>query len=408
MMLHLLRLPILLLVLISLGTWSGSFSLGQEVFQATLTQIGQEDETIEITEISALDQWQCRSGAIDVERVVRLGNPRPIQDGGVVLLDDGSQIVATELRSEGTTFFGYNRLWDEFELPLRPIRGLLLKAHLDPDQTRRALDQLADYQGGKDRLILSNGDHIDGTFRRLTALKVEIQVGQDPVELDRHRVQQIQFAGTVRRPPSGERAVWVGLDDGSMLLARQLTLRDDRLTLQLFSGETLTSSSLENPHKLLAYLQPTFSPIRYLSDQEAISFKTLGFLTPQWEWQNDRNVLGGTLKSGGQFSRKGIGMHSTSRLAYRVTSPDVRFRAKVGIDDATQGAGSVIFRVYTSRTGSDWQPVYESPIVRGGDSPLAVDVPLEGARGLALVVEYADGADVQDHANWLDARFEPE
>jgi hypothetical protein len=77
-----------------------------------------------------------------------------------------------------------------------------------------------------------------------------------------------------------------------------------------------------------------------------------------------------------------------------------RFQSLIGIDDSTAGRGSVIFRVLV-----DGQERFASPILRGGDAPLPVSVDLRGAKKLELLVDYADRADVLDHADWLDARL---
>jgi hypothetical protein len=47
-----------------------------------------------------------------------------------------------------------------------------------------------------------------------------------------------------------------------------------------------------------------------------------------------------------------------------------------------------------------------SEVIRGGDAPVPISVPLGDAKGLALVVDYADRGDELDHADWLDARLE--
>ena len=388
----------------------------QGTVRSDLVQIGQETTTATISEVRSAGEWFTPEGPLDVGRIVRFGGPRLIREDGVIALDDGSTLVAKELRTEGTTLHAYNRLWDEMAIPLRPIRGLLLRAYLDPDETRRALDRIQAYEGTQDRLLLANGDSVEGTFRRLSALDVEFQMADRALKLDRKRVLEIHFAAALRHVPRQEPGVWVGLDDGTLLLAQQLQLSDDRLTVRLPVGIELTSSPLENAFQFLTYLRPqagtdaagATASVQYLSDLEPISFKGLGFLSTEWNYQDDRDVLGGTLKSDRYVSQKGLGMHATARIAYRVPTEATRFRAKVGIDDGTNGLGSVIFRVYTSQTGNQWKPVYESPTVRGGDFPRDVDVPLEDAKGIALVVEFADGADVLDHANWLDARFESE
>jgi len=381
---------------------------GQTRLDGPLITIGQGEANAAITEIPAIDQWITSDGPIDPRSVVRFGNPQLIRDDSVIVFEDGSRIVAKELRTEGIRLHAYNRLWDEMKLPLRPLRGILLRSYLDPDKTQRSLDRIHAYEGTRDRLLLANGDYIDGTFRRLTPLAVEFQIGSKALKLDRKRIAEIHFARSAGMLPTAEQGVWVGLRDGSMLLAEDFSLTDDVLKVRLGQGISLRSSYLENAYAYVSYLRPIHTNVRYLSDLDAIAFKNLGFLSADWNYRKDRNVQGGTLKSNGYVSQKGLGLHATSRLAYRVENGAVRLRAKVGIDDDTEGAGSVIFKVFASESGKSWETIYESPIVRGDQPPRDVDVSVDGMKGLALVVEYADGADVLDHANWMDVRFEME
>ncbi|MFN3148656.1 NPCBM/NEW2 domain-containing protein [Bremerella sp.] len=389
-------------------TFASAIAYGQTRLDGQLVAIGKPDANVAIMAIPSIESWITSDGAIDAAGVVRFGNPQLIRDDGVVVWEDGSRIVAKELRTEGTRLRGYNRLWDDLDFPLRPLRGILLRSYLDPDKTQIALDRIHAYEGARDRLLLANGDYIDGTFRRLTPLSIEFQIGDKALKLDRKRVAEIHFARSAGKLPPAEQGVWVGLRDGSMILATELSLADDILKVRLSQGVSMRSSSLENAFAYVTYLRPIDSDVRYLSDLEAIGFKSLGFLNANWDYRKDRNVQGGTLKSNGYISQKGLGLHATARLAYKVEVKAKRLRAKVGIDDDTDGAGSVVFKVFASETGKTWETIYESPIVRGGQPPLDVDVPVQGMKGLALVVEYADGADVLDHANWMDARFEME
>ncbi len=66
----------------------------------------------------------------------------------------------------------------------------------------------------------------------------------------------------------------------------------------------------------------------------------------------------------------------------------------------TEGRGSVRYRVFV-----DSEEKFASPIVRGGGPPVPVSVDVTGAKRLDLVVDFADRADEQDHADWLDARL---
>ena len=97
-------------------------------------------------------------------------------------------------------------------------------------------------------------------------------------------------------------------------------------------------------------------------------------------------------------------MHSTSRLAFQLGETHDEFQAEICLDESANQSGSVVFRVFTFGAEQKWQEAFKSPIVRGGEAPRAVRVPLKGATRLALVVDFADRGDVLDRANWLGAR----
>jgi hypothetical protein len=156
----------------------------------------------------------------------------------------------------------------------------------------------------------------------------------------------------------------------------------------------------------LQFVQPVGGQAVYLSDLAPIGFRHIPYLTLAWGYGQDRSVLGGRLRSGGAAYLKGLGMHSTSRLAYRLDGKYKRLKAELALDETAGREGSVVYRVYTADESGQFKPAYESPIVRGGDPPTAISIDVTGARGLALIVEHADRGDVQDHANWLDARLE--
>ena len=53
----------------------------------------------------------------------------------------------------------------------------------------------------------------------------------------------------------------------------------------------------------------------------------------------------------------------------------------------------------------DGQDRFTSNTIRGGDAPVPISVDVTGATKIELLVDYADRADVLDHADWLNARF---
>ncbi|NLE37378.1 MAG: hypothetical protein GX621_05070, partial [Pirellulaceae bacterium] len=138
----------------------------------------------------------------------------------------------------------------------------------------------------------------------------------------------------------------------------------------------------------------------YLSDLRPDEYRHAAFLDLPWDYRNDRNAGGGRLRSGGRAYLKGLGLHSAARITYLLDEPYQRFQAELGIDDATGGGGSAIFRVFV-----DGQQQFNSDILRGRMTPVPVSLDLVGATRLDLIVEYADRGDQLDYADWLDARL---
>ncbi|HKD99447.1 MAG TPA: NPCBM/NEW2 domain-containing protein, partial [Planctomycetota bacterium] len=77
------------------------------------------------------------------------------------------------------------------------------------------------------------------------------------------------------------------------------------------------------------------------------------------------------------------------------------FSASVGIDDETlelPRRGSVVFRVQ-----GDGKTLWESSVVRSGERAIAVpDLDLRGVQRMTLEVDFAEGTDVADRADWCD------
>jgi hypothetical protein len=77
-----------------------------------------------------------------------------------------------------------------------------------------------------------------------------------------------------------------------------------------------------------------------------------------------------------------------------------KFATELAVDDSTGNRGSVQFRVVV-----DGEEKYASPVLRGGDRPISISIPIVGAEKLELIVDDADRLDVLDHADWLEARL---
>jgi alpha-galactosidase len=116
--------------------------------------------------------------------------------------------------------------------------------------------------------------------------------------------------------------------------------------------------------------------------------------------QVNTNCVGKPMKIAGQSFAFGVGTHAYSLLHISLDGKTQRFVAKVGVDDETQGRGTLSFRVYGNN-----QKLFDSGLMKGGQPARVVDVKLEGVEHLILVVgSGSDNVDF-DHANWAEAEF---
>ncbi|GAB3892083.1 hypothetical protein GCM10029964_066310 [Kibdelosporangium lantanae] len=92
---------------------------------------------------------------------------------------------------------------------------------------------------------------------------------------------------------------------------------------------------------------------------------------------------------------KGLGAHAPGDVAIYLGGACDRLTATVGVDDETQGAGSVVFRVLL-----DGKTLTTTPVLTGTSAPVSLDVPVTDGQVLDLVVDDAGDGNGHDHADW--------
>ncbi len=97
----------------------------------------------------------------------------------------------------------------------------------------------------------------------------------------------------------------------------------------------------------------------WLSDMD------LSVMRQGWgEAQIDKSVQGKPLAMSGRTFEQGVGTHAKSVLHVQLDGKVEHFRAQVGMDDKTDGKGSITFQVY-----GDGRRLFDSGIIKGGDHP---------------------------------------
>jgi hypothetical protein len=381
-------------------------------------------------------EWKLKFQIGDKQTVVPAGEVafwgryHDVETGPQILLRDGSILRADllDLSADAVTIgdaTGLGRcLWDESALPRSAVRGVLLQPPVDALARDKMLARIASYALADDQLLLIGGESVSGRLidaPRGGRFLPEGEKSADVYRLARPGMAETLdvptgkvvavFLGGAGRVTASRGAVQLGFSDGSLIAARQVAVAGDAVRFDLEGGGTLTApldqadEDAPTLWRKITWGRPGSERVKYLSDLQPLGYKHIPLLTLEWPFGQDRNVLGGRLRSGGAIYPKGLGMHTVSRLAYNLDGKYRRFEGELALDDAAQLGGSVTFKVLVERTPNQWASLYESPAIRGGDAPVPISLDVQGARRIALIVDYAYRADELDHANWLMARL---
>ncbi len=331
-----------------------------------------------------------------------------------IVLAEGGLLVADVLQLSGESLVANGDLCGQVTWPLSAVRGVLVDPPWEPLRRDRLLDTIRSAQGAEDQLRLDNEDLIAGTLKSwreapdaaadrpatitLATKGRDLQVSADTV------VALILNPALVRLSKPREGVVDMGFRDGSLLRVTKVATAGatTRLTLP---GALELELATDVLCRELTLLRPSGNRVVYLSDLPPIGYKHIPLLESPWPLQPDRSTAGGRLRHGGHVFSKGLGMHSTSRVAYDLDGQYRRFQAEVAVDDDAGLRGAVTVRVLFEDVQGQWQRAFESAVVRGGAPPLPIAVDVTGVKRMALIVDFAERGDLLDHADWLNARL---
>lgn len=236
-----------------------------------------------------------------------------------------------------------------------------------------------------------------------------------PVRIPRNRLLAIlRGSGPEPAPrlPQPTTAVAVlGLEDGSHLAVEKveaLAAADGggMLAWPLVAGD-LHLPPLPLPPDAVTGLVATGGHAIPLAWLAASDFEQTPLFGPPWPYTIGSTLSGGPLTARGLQAFTGFGLHAKARLTYELPAATVpqRLLASVAIDDTAGQGGSVVIRVRGGSEPTTLQLLFESPVLRGGDAPLPLDVNMGDSRWLELSVDPTDDGDALDRTVWLEPRL---
>jgi hypothetical protein len=414
--------PVTALVAAASGAEHPAYLVSEAPLPATLTSIdAQWNVTFRVGN---------RLRVVAARELIVWGRWRETEVGPQILLEGGGIVRADALRLDATSLVvgdatGLGRgLWEESTLPRDSVRAILYQPPADAQQRDRLIDELASGESAEDRLLLISGESVagmlvesplegrflEGARTGQSVFRIAVPGAEQPLTVPAAKVRALVLARAAASTQAAGASAWLGCSDGSLVRAASIRVRDGQAIVLLAGGGELHTTLVgrENPDQHfwdeISLIQPVGPTVKWLSDLKTLGYKHIPYLSCEWPFLADRSVTGGRLRSDGAVSLKGLGMHTTSRLAYDVEGYS-KFEAALALNDTAGRGGSVVFKVLTQNMAGQWSSAYESPIIRGGDAPTPISIDLQGASRLALIVEFADRGDELDHANWLGARL---
>ncbi len=286
----------------------------------------------------------------------------------------------------------------ELTVPLESLAALWFTAPEAIDDRQLFYRQLERERRRHDRILLRNGDRLEGTLSRIDRDVVTLQVNKKPVSIERERVAVIALNTEFARSPRPRTAY------GKLTLSNgaRLSLAAGQGNGQVWKCKTLFGAALQISVEQVVALQIYQGCALYLSELKPKAYEYIPYFGVSWPWEMDVCVTGVPIRLAGSTYDKGIGMHSASRLTFELPGGYSWLEALVGIDQNVTGSGSAEIEVLT-----DGKP---TALGRGTtltihSVPQAIRIPIDGVRELTLVSKFGSRGDVQAHVDWANARL---
>jgi len=348
-----------------------------------------------------LDSQPAKS--IPLGRVVSLAtegesSPAP-PEGGLILFPEGDRlraIIGVVKDDELEVLPG--ALGDiSTRIPIGSMLGIAFTPPPDRAALAKLTRRLREEPRDSEAIWLANGDRLTGSLLQLGPESLEFQADTGPVTLGRSAIVALEFdQAAVRYPRPEGPFLELTFVDGSRLGVRDATVERGLMTAMTRFGSPLRAS-LSGIARIVA----RGDAIRYLADQPPAGSQFVAYLgTHPKVFGQNATWDDQPLRLAGQEYDRGLGTLPRTLLAYRIEPSERRFQALVGLDDRAGELANVVFRVLV-----DGKERFASPPMTRRSTPIPLNVDVSGGKLLILATEFGERGDVQDSADWVDARL---
>lgn len=372
-----------------------------------------ESKAIPLSDVLELNFTNADRGSID--------NQAPMQG----LLRIGSRIDLSEATASAETATLQSPVFGELTIPRTDVRALRLqelKLEWQPQW-----DAFLERNNEKDLLIVAKRDgtgldFLTGVVSKIESDTVPFLLDGDEIPVPRSRVFGIVFKAAEKSAPTVN-AVALKINGGGLVHATNLNLNSEQLEFQSPWGQQL-SLAVDR----LSSIDFSGGRLHYLSDLEPLSERYFGLdppdkkwgtifdddaatrmgLSSQWRFSRDRFPNNGRppLMLDQQVYQKGLCIFPSAAIEYALDGHYSRFTAVVGIDD------DVAFNQQKGRPPTavelrievDGKEVLKK-LIHAPDKPFPLELEMNGATTLLIIVDFGDGESTCDYLDLADARL---
>lgn len=326
-----------------------------------------------------------------------------------ILLTDGSRLNAQKVTSTAKAVTLEHPAVGTLEIPVESVKSIRLAPAANA--VADAWAELTGRSENADMLVIRKGellDHLKGGVGAITEESLAFFLGakETPVTRSEKLYGVIYGNRTVPKEAAISRAI---LSNKDALELKSLTFDGEA-----FQGELLSGTKVTLPIDKLAVLDFSLGKVQFLSDIKPRRKKIeLPFYFADepiseidqeyYDVKINKTFSGKPLQLGKTTYGRGLCIHSTTELGYRLSKEMRRFQAMMGIDSHTAQKGLGDVKVTMKGDGK----VLLETLVKAGDEPQKVDLDVSDVVVFEIIVDRAREDDLGegDHLNLADAKF---
>jgi len=255
-------------------------------------------------------------------------------------------------------------------------------------------------------------DYLTGIVGDISSKQVQFHWEGEDIPVKRSKIAALAYYHS-RLPEFPAAICWLTTRDGARLPAARIVLDQEEVQITTVEGlklRVVLDSLVEADYSVgkLTYLSD-LQPLRQRWTPRIALPTSATLIRRHGEPRSNQSFAGSSLSLrwpagpadvSGEIKTyaKGLALRSRTELEYRLPRNMRRFLATAGINPATALEGNVLLEI-----SADGRLVWQGE-VDGNQAPVEIDVDLQGARQLKILVDYGSNLDIGDQLHLVEAR----